>query len=399
MNSLQLSVLLLALLAIVIVVAYNAWVFRGRRPRPAKPAPGRGSAASASGSRIEPSLELDGIDLSEAGSAAPRAGDATHAVLDPRTDCIVELALAAPVAGERLVSLARGVRRAGGKPVTVEVARRAPASGAAAAATAATAAAAAAAPADSAAAAAAATATAAATAAAVTPADRADSPAGAEPAPAAADVAHPVWQAPAAGEQFDLVRVGVLLANRAGPLNAMEFSEFVASVQTLADQLSVLADTPDMSEVLARARQLDEVCAGLDAQLGMAVETADPLGVTDLARLAAETGCQERGNNRYARLGPQGEVLFSLALADVPNRLSLLLDVPRAPAAESPWDEMVACARLCAERLDGRLVDEGGRPLSDADLASIAEQIRTRQERLEAIGIDAGSPLALRLFN
>ncbi|HQW51107.1 MAG TPA: hypothetical protein PL082_03535, partial [Tepidiformaceae bacterium] len=74
----------------------------------------------------------------------------------------------------------------------------------------------------------------------------------------------------------------MLLANRNGPLNAMEFSDFAAGVQSLADQLSALATPPEMGPMLARARELDEICASLDAQLGIGVEAAEPLGVSDL---------------------------------------------------------------------------------------------------------------------
>ncbi len=363
MSSLEISLLLLALAAILIVAGYNFWLGRTRSAdsKPAVRAPGDAAAAP----RGEPSLGLDGAttppDAHPGGAPPAPQSRAMLAVLDARTDCIVELALPSLVAGERLATLASGFRRAGGKPVLIEAARSSPL----------------AAPHE----------------------ELAPEEAGELSAATALPPAAPRWQVPQPGAHFDLVRVGVLLANRNGPLNAMEFSDFVARVQSLAGQLSSLADSPEMGPVLARARELDEVCAGLDAQLGIGVASPEPLRVSDLARLAAETGCVERGNNRYARLGPQGEVLFSLALADAPDRLSLLLDVPRAPAEHDPWGAMVACARLCAQRLDGRLVDDAGRPLADGELESIGGQVRMRQERLAMIGIDAGSPLALRLFN
>jgi hypothetical protein len=362
MSSLEISLLLLAVAAIAAVAAYNLWLGRSR-PARGKPAAAAEPAVGAGAARSEPSLRLDGgADAADlpAGGSSPPAVRVPQAVLDARTDCIVELALPSLVAGERLAALASGFRRAGGKPVVIEAARSSlPA-----------------------------------------PPDE-DLPAegAAGPVAPALPPAAPCWEAPVPGAHFDLVRVGVLLANRNGPLNAMEFSDFVAGVQALAGQLAVLAETPEMGPVLARARELDEVCASLDAQLGIGVESPEPLGVADLARLAGEAGCVERGNNRHARLGPQGEVLFSLALADAPNRLSLLLDVPRAPAEQNPWPEMVACARLCAQRLGGRLVDEAGRPLADGELDGIGRQVAVRQERLALIGIDAGSPLALRLFN
>ena len=364
MSSLTLSLLLLAVAAIAAVFGYNWWIGRSRAPLVRRPGAAGAREAGGAAPRGEPTLgagagappEADAAGAEAALGAGPRP--APPPVLDARTDCIVELALPTLVSGERLVALASGFRRAGAKPVVLEAARSAPA--------------------------------------VTTPAD------GDEFLP---DLSAPPrhegaqWRTPTAGAHFDRVRIGVLLANRNGPLNAMEFSDFAAGVQALADQLSALVATPEMGPVLARARELDEVCASLDAQLGIGVESPEPLGLADLARLAGETACVERGNNRYARLGPHGEVLFSLALTDAPNRLSLLLDVPRAPAEHAPWDEMVGCARTCAQRLGGRLVDDTGRPLADAELARIGEQIGLRQERLAMIGIDAGSPLALRLFN
>jgi hypothetical protein len=364
MNSLEISLVLLAVVAIFATIGYNVWVGRKRSARAprmtgsARGEPGLGEAGGTErgGGRDEPSLGAhdEGFAAAGAGSQESQGGGEAglagpgraHAALNPIADCVVELVLSAPLSGDRLIQLTRGMRRAGSKPVLVEA----------------------------------------------LPADAPGASSEDEPDPSA-------WQQPVPGRQYVALRAGVLLANRHGPLNAMEFSEFVTAVQSLADQLSVLADTPDMASVLARARDLDEVCANLDAQLGIAVEAPEVLGLSDLASLAAECGCVERGNNRYARLGPGGEVLFSLALADAPNRLQLLLDVPRAPASLEPWRAMVACGRQCAQRLGGPLVDDAGRPLPDTHIARIDEQIAQRYASLEDAGFPAGSSLALRVFN
>ncbi|MCO5108752.1 MAG: hypothetical protein M9907_16965 [Burkholderiaceae bacterium] len=251
-------------------------------------------------------------------------------------DCIVEMPLPAACAGERLVAIAQRFRRAGSKPVTIEG----------------------------------------------LPADETDD-----------------WGPPAPGRQYGALRIGILMANRHGPLNAMEFSEFVAGVQAVAEALAALADTPDMSAVLARARDLDATCAQLDAQVSVNVEAPEALGPAQLAALAGTLSVAERGSNRYARLGAQGEVVFSVALADVPNRLAFLLDVPRSSPQADAWGQMLEAANACAQRVGGRLVDDGGRPLADAALAQVGRQLTQRYESLEAIGLRAGSPLALRVFN
>ena len=207
------------------------------------------------------------------------------------------------------------------------------------------------------------------------------------------------WEPIVAGERFYGLRGGVLLANRNGPLNAMEFSDFVSLMQALADLLERPIRVPDLPTTLNRARALDAQCAELDAQIGLSVVCPQPLSTHDLSQVATEMGLAERGNNRFAALGEFGEVLFSLALGDAQHRLTFLLDVPRAPAATQPWDMMVDCAQRCAVRYGAQLVDDADKPLSDQALARIGGQLGQRYQRLADATFVAGSPVALRLFN
>ncbi|MFO1299779.1 MAG: cell division protein ZipA C-terminal FtsZ-binding domain-containing protein [Burkholderiaceae bacterium] len=271
-----------------------------------------------------------------AGPRAP-AARAPAPRLSEICDCIVEMPLPSACAGERLAAIAQRFRRAGSKPVTIE-----------------------------------------------------GLPVDAQPGG---------WEALSAARHYGALRVGILIANRHGPLNAMEFSEFVAGVQAIAESLAALADTPDMVAVLARARDLDATCAQLDAQVGVNVETPEALGPAQLAALAGALSVIERGSNRYARVGAQGDVVFSVALADVPNRLTFLLDVPRTMPDADAWGQMLEAANACARRVGGRLVDDGGRPLAESALTQIGRQLAQRYESLEAIGLPAGSALALRVFN
>src|SRR5690606_10636578 len=121
----------------------------------------------------------------------------------------------------------------------------------------------------------------------------------------------------------------------------------------LAMQLGASLAVAEMGPVLERARQLDAECAQLDAQIVVNVDTPSALAPQQFAALAREVGLAERGNNRYAALGPAGEVLYSLALGERSNQLTLLLDLPRAPARAQPWRAMVECARQCAQRVGG----------------------------------------------
>jgi hypothetical protein len=154
-----------------------------------------------------------------------------------------------------------------------------------------------------------------------------------------------------------------------------------------------------MQSVLERARALDVACVDLDAQIGLSIETPGALSPAELAGIGAHLGLVERGNIRFAALGSAGEVLFSLALGDRPNLLTLLLDVPRAPEHEEPWPKMLACARQCAAFTRGRLVDDAGRPLTDPATSAVMRDLRQQYRLLDDAGLTAGSPAALRVFN
>lgn len=362
---------------------------------PSAPAPAAHSPAP-EGAVISAQDRILEAQAARAGPPAPR--------LHPLVDCCVAIELPGPVVSDRIIALARRFRRAGSKPVLIEGSAlpnvpavpagvreddaqptdpagrgdapddRAPVDPAAAAGAAAE--------------------------AAVDVDARAESRPQADAGTAAATVAaEDPWESPVPGRQYRSLRVGILLANRHGPLNAMEYSEFVNGLQSLADSLGGFVDPPDMMKVLERARELDARCAALDAQIGVNVEVAEALSPADLSGIAQSADVIERGNNRYARLGDQGEVVFSVALGDTPNRLTFLLDVPRVAPEREPLREMVACAWHCAQALQGRMVDDTGRALTDAVFTRIEAQLAARYGALEGAGFRAGSPVALRLFN
>ncbi len=376
----------------------------GRAPA-AGTTPAAAPSQAAEGAVISAQDRILEAQAARAGPPAPR--------LDPVADCCVAVELTGPVAGERIISLARRFRRAGSKPVLVEGSTQANAwmvdeppvpAGTGA--------------------------TDEGGEAGTHARPEGDGPAGdspgvegevavdaqarTDPDPDFAGDAGPdadagvtpvtaaaaaTWESPAPGRHYRSLRVGILMANRHGPLNAMEYSEFVTGLQALADSLGAFVEPPDMMRVLERARGLDARCAALDAQIGVNVEVSEALSPADLNGIAQSADVIERGNNRYARLGDQGEVVFSVALGDTPNRLTFLLDVPRVAAEREPLREMVACAWHCAQALQGRMVDDTGRALTDAVFTRIEAQLAARYDALEAAGFRAGSPVALRLFN
>ncbi len=265
------------------------------------------------------------------------APEGASGILSDRTDCIALLRFVQPVPAEKLVSLGQSFRRSGSKPVMLEVLGVSPSIDG--------------------------------------------------------------WHLPRAGDSCSAARFGLLLANRAGPLNALEYTDFAQRIRELAASLGVGVEISDMANVLARARTLDSESARLDAQVCINVDAAETLGPAQLASLAGPLAVVERGNNRYARLGPRGETIFSVALGEQSNRLSFLLDVPRVAPDARPFAAMVECVRITARRLPGRIIDDSGKPLTDRGIEAIMTQLDERCAALAAAGLAPGSATALRVFN
>jgi len=214
------------------------------------------------------------------------------------------------------------------------------------------------------------------------------------------------------GGRYESLVAAVQLANRSGALNEIEYSEFVARLQHAAEQIPAVCDVPDMRETIARARALDARCAPLDAQIG--INLANPDGAWSVELIAEKSkalGMFLRVDGHFHAVVADGRSLFFLqngdgaafradALATTQtSRLTLILDVPRAPEALSPYAQMTSTAHELAGGLGAMLVDDELRTLTPAMLAAIGDQIQAVYAKLAIEEIPAGSPRALALFS
>ncbi|GIZ51181.1 cell division protein ZipA C-terminal FtsZ-binding domain-containing protein [Noviherbaspirillum aridicola] len=198
---------------------------------------------------------------------------------------------------------------------------------------------------------------------------------------------------------------GVQLANRAGALNEIEYSELISRLRQVADEIDAEPEVPDMKEVMGRARALHQFVAEYDAQLSVNVQgKGAPWAIGTLLGALERQGFDLRPDGRLVMPDGEGGVLFSLSTnvtlaAETTSRLTLLLDVPRVSPAHDGFGAMTACARMLAARLDGVVVDDGSQPLTDAALADIAQQVNDFYAQMEAAQVPAGSTRAQRLFS
>jgi hypothetical protein len=280
--------------------------------------------------------------------AATTISAAPPAIVDRRIDCIVPIRLAASVAGDKVLPLAQRLRRAGSKPVHIE---GKPEGGGA-------------------------------------------------------------WELLQNGVRYEELRAAAQLANRNGPLNELEFSEFVSGVQQFADALDGAPEFPDMMETVSMARELDGFAAQCDAQLSINVlSDGAPWSANYVQAVASQDGLLlSRDGTRFVKLDAKQSPVFMLQFGDTNflrddltykggQMITLVLDVPVADEDILPFRLMCDYAKSLAERIGGRVVDDQRRPLPEAALLSIEKQLMTLYAKLEQAGIPAGSPATRRLFS
>ena len=360
MSTLQLALLAIGVIVIIGVVVYNKRLERAaeRRTNAAFGASSDGLAVTSpregTAARLEPALTPSPDAILETDTALevpPVVAGNDAIVFDDETELIISLSFDHPINGDKLAEAASGLRYVGTKPVQI----------------------------------------------------------------AGTHVQTNRLVAPSAGEAFSGLHCGVLLANRQGPINAVEFSEFVAGVQRIAGALDLEFDVPDMTEALEQARALDARCAQLDAQINVYVITnGAPWRGTYVAQAAVEAGFAQLADGQFAYFRRNGAELFGIRVLDPQGRpvavgagadqivcsaLNCVLDIPRSPEVEKPLSTMINISRALAARLGGSVVDDKRRPVTDAALIDIETQLRPMYARLRDAGFEPGSPRALLLFN
>ncbi len=225
------------------------------------------------------------------------------------------------------------------------------------------------------------------------------------------------WELLSAGRRYGELQAGVQLASRSGPLNEIEYSEFMQKLQAYAEAVGASVDgsnAPDMLEVVARARELDSLTGPLDAQLTVTLRTNSVAwSVSYVQQVAARLGfvpgavpgrlvlpSDEEGAPPMLVLAVDAQA----ALAEDPQssalrECTLTLDVPQTPAGKEPFPAWHLAARKLSDDLDATLGDDQGQPINLQAFAEIGQELDGLYLRLEALDVPAGSAAARRLFS
>ncbi len=212
--------------------------------------------------------------------------------------------------------------------------------------------------------------------------------------------------------EFSEIVACLLLADRGGAASKELIDAFARLAGSVASSLPAAFVPPDTAREAARAEALDRLCADLDVQIGLTVlKTGGAAIAGTRLRGVAEAAGFRLGDGRFEWVQEEtGAVLYSLAnyrpeaftlealrSASTPGAV-FLLDVPRVADPVRVFDQMKLAAKRMAHTLDAVLVDDNRRPLDDAALASIREQVQATAAALTEVNIAPGSPRAMALF-
>lgn len=222
------------------------------------------------------------------------------------------------------------------------------------------------------------------------------------------------WEPPQAGQRYGALQFALQLANRAGSLNDIEYSEFVHKVQAMCDALGGTPSFPEMRDEVARAKELDAFASEHDAQLGMRLRAlyaawspgyiqqhAARLGFVPgvipgrMVLPASTAGLPPVLVLAFDTQAALAEDLSQTALRD----LSLSLDVAQVSRHEQAFERMREVAQSLAKAMEGQVTDDLGQPLSEEAMDQISLDLQDLYNTLDARELSAGSVLARRLFS
>lgn len=222
------------------------------------------------------------------------------------------------------------------------------------------------------------------------------------------------WEVVRAGQRYVQLQAGVQLANRMGPLNEIEFSEFAMKVQTFADALGAAVELPDMLREVARARELDQFASQHDAQLsfmlrsmraawspGYIAQHASALGFVPsnmpgrMQLPSPQMGQAPLLILSFDAQAAQAEDLDRTAVYE----LYLSLDVPQVAREHQPFTHLCSAVQSLAQSMDGIVCDPDGNPLPAQALEQVGQQLEGVYASLAEHEVAAGSMLACRLFS
>jgi FtsZ-interacting cell division protein ZipA len=212
---------------------------------------------------------------------------------------------------------------------------------------------------------------------------------------------------------YERFRIAVQLVDRGGAISAAKLGDFRDLVAGIAKHIKADVAVPDAHETHRHAIELDTFCAEVDQMVGINLVPPGERQLigSRIAQAASMLGMSLEADGAFHALDAQGHSLFCLINHDSKpfqhhtletfstSGVTLLLDVPRVAHPAELFDRMLETAREFARELQVNVVDDRRVVLSDGGLGLIRDQIAVVEAKMAENGIAPGSAQARRLFS
>ena len=214
-------------------------------------------------------------------------------------------------------------------------------------------------------------------------------------------------------ELFSKAVYSLQLADRAGAVSEETLSRFQSLVAEIAGELGAQVEWLGASNPLDFAKELDAFCLEVDQLVNLHVVNGAGGRFTGikLKSLAESNGLTLNENGAFQALDENASLLFAVVnMEKIPLSTDMLktstlkgvsfqMDIARTPNCTETFNQMVGVAKSMMTALNGALVDDHQRELSDIQIEKIRQQLKLIQVQMTVRGIAPGTSLALRLFS
>ena len=292
----------------------------------------------------------DNDELNVLTNLASSLVDSVAPIMDPIIDCVIDLPLDYPLSSERILPLLKHLRYAGNKPIYCE----------------------------------------------------------------GLNLKRQARELIRAGQGYRDLSIAAQLANRNGPITAIELSEFISGVQNFAKNLEIVITTPDLTNVLSQAQTLDTYAQQNDVQICLHIETMQKTWLASQLKAQFERDglllspqgmhyhyYQDKNASTPIFMLSFGQVNFSYDdIAHIKDKkITIYFNAPHVAQGIQAFRLTWSYAQHLAATLSGTIIDDMGKPLSDKAIKIIEQHLCELYARLSRYGIPAGSTNALRLFS
>ncbi|OSI10991.1 cell division protein ZipA C-terminal FtsZ-binding domain-containing protein [Neisseria zoodegmatis] len=205
--------------------------------------------------------------------------------------------------------------------------------------------------------------------------------------------------------------IGLQSISRSGLATTQELEQFGEQVNQFAEKMNGGLLLTDVETFLNVARPLDELCARVDQTIAMHLVSRGTVSGVELRSAVEQLGFELGVDGAFHFPNEKGEPLFTIVTLDnspftsslldsqTYRGFSMLFDIPHVPAGEKQFNRFMDLAVKLSSNLGLDLVNDKLEELSTQWLKDVRSYVLARQDEMKKVGIEPSGQLAQRLFS